>query len=217
MGAREVPCILAGVCEHAHSEHAVRYAAEWAQMLRGEVVAVHIRRLMPWVLCPYETACLSHDWQDACEQLAVERAVRVLAAGAVPWRVVSRPGGVAQGLAAEASAQNAAAIVVGAGSPKRSGRLPRGSVARTLRRAARVSVIAVGENGVDLAPYARGALNPTGRGPLARLRGSVPRRLAATPAGPLADLPPELLAAMSRRERRDTERAIRSVRATALR
>jgi nucleotide-binding universal stress UspA family protein len=208
--------VLAGVCEHPHSESAVRLAVEWADALSGEVVAVHVRRYLPWMLCPYETACLARDWQDTCEKLALSHALRALTGSPVPWQVVSRPGGVAQGIAAEARARHAVAVVVGA-PDGRLDRMPRGSVARALRRSCPMPVLAVRPDG-------SGAINAAGVtahgrrwNPLPRLGGSLAARFGAAPTGPLADLDPSLVAAMSRRERRETERAMLSVRSAALR
>src|SRR5215470_5301544 len=126
------PRLVVGVCEHAHSTAALRYAAQRARAGRVDVVAVHVQRAAPPALSYFDVSGVVRTLDAACEELAFRDTVDVLAGQAPSWRYLSLRGDPARCLAAVAAEIGAVAIVLGA-DRRRSHRFRR-TVARALRR-----------------------------------------------------------------------------------
>jgi nucleotide-binding universal stress UspA family protein len=126
------PRLVVGVCEHAHSTAALRYAAQVARDGRAELVAVHVRRTAAPPLSYFDVGGVLRAWDAEHEELAFRDVLDVLGGRAPSWRYLSLRGDPARGLAAVAADIGAVAIVLGR-DRRRSDRFRR-TVAGALRR-----------------------------------------------------------------------------------
>jgi nucleotide-binding universal stress UspA family protein len=124
--------LVVGVCEHAHSIAALRYAAQRARASRADLVAVHVQRAAPPALSYFDVSGVLRAWAAECEELAFSDLLGALAGQRLSWRYLSLHGDPARCLATVAAETGAAAIVLGQ-DRRRSDRFRR-TVARALRR-----------------------------------------------------------------------------------
>jgi nucleotide-binding universal stress UspA family protein len=125
--------LVVGVCEHAHSLAALRYAADRADSAGEEVVAVHVRRADAPAVSYFDVSGVYRQWESECEELAFTETLAALAGRAPSWRYLALRGDPADCLAGAAATVGATAIVVGQHGRRRFGR-PRRTVTRSLRR-----------------------------------------------------------------------------------
>lgn len=163
MGARGR--LVVGVCEHAHSLAALRYAAQRAGTDGSEVVAVHVRRADAPAVSYFDVGGVYRQWESECEELAFTETVAALAGRVPTWRYLALRGDPAACLAGAAAAVDATAIVVGRHGRRRFGWLQR-AVTRSLRRGP-VPVVAVD---ADARPVYVGGPRPAGAERAARPR-----------------------------------------------
>jgi nucleotide-binding universal stress UspA family protein len=130
MAAARKPLVV-GVCEHAHSTAALRYAADRARRSQEEIVAVHVRAAVAPVSY-FDVTGVQRTWEAECEELAFSDTVATLGGRAPSWRYLSRRGDPARCLAATAVELGATAIVLGHDIARRFGWLRR-TVTRSLR------------------------------------------------------------------------------------
>jgi nucleotide-binding universal stress UspA family protein len=109
-----MPRIVVGTCRHPHVDEALRYAADLAARVVGEVVAVHVRTSPPLHSAVYyDLSSVAGDLTDVGEARAFDRA-RAALSGRVPaWRFVTEHGPVAEGIAAAADRVAATLVVLG--------------------------------------------------------------------------------------------------------
>ena len=111
MAAHWKPLVV-GVCEHAHSTAALRYAADRARRSQEEVVAVHVRRVTTPAVSHFDVTGVQRSWETECEELVFSDIVATLG-GRATWRYLSRRGDPARCLAATAVELGARTIVLG--------------------------------------------------------------------------------------------------------